>query len=198
MRFGFIGPAGSDARLLEQAVELLINDLEAETVIYLGADEAIRDFITSHQSAKREQSFEEQVARIAATGSPSEIIDVVRSLRGARYLERLSVLPQPPANLIEMIDDRIILLVRTKASIGEEDVINSNVVVYGDASKLTFKRYGPRCFFSPGPLVEGGHVGTLDDEAESGGVTLKALDLAGTVSWAEPIQGRGAKMKVAP
>ncbi|MDH3483646.1 MAG: hypothetical protein OEM16_05410 [Myxococcales bacterium] len=75
--------------------------------------------------------------------------------------------------------------------------MNSNVVVYGDAKELAFKRYGPRCFFSPGPL-EGGHLGILDDEKEGGGITLRAIDLTGEVSWTEPIQGRGARMKVAP
>lgn len=197
MRFGFIGPAGTDAARLEEAVNLLIGQLEADAVLYFAADEAIRDFITAHQRDKNDLSFEQQVARVAATGSPEEIDDVVRSLCGARYLEKLRVVPQAPGNVIEMIDDRIILLVRDKANIGEEDVINSNVVVYGDALELSFKRYGPRCFFSPGPL-DLGYVGTLDDESESGGVSLRAVGLDGDVVWTEPIQGRGAKMKVAP
>ncbi|MEM7434154.1 MAG: hypothetical protein AAF436_03310 [Myxococcota bacterium] len=197
MRFGFIGPAGLDAALLEGAVDLLVTKFEADAVIYFAADEAIRDFITAHQRDKTDLTFEQQVAQVAATGSPDEIHQVVRSLCGARYLEKLRVVPQSPASVIEMLDDRIVLLVRDKSSIGEEDVVNSNVVVYGDAKSLTFKRYGPRCFFSPGPL-EGGHVGILDDEAEGGGVTLRALGLDAEIAWTEPIQGRGAKMKVAP
>lgn len=197
MRFGFVGPAESSLALLEQAVGQLVTELEVDTVVYLGADEAIRDFITAQQREKSELSFEQRVAQVAATGSPAEITEVVRSLRGARYLEKLRVLPQAPANAIEMLDDRIILLVLEKSSIGEDDVVNSNVVVYGDAKELAFKRYGPRCFFSPGPLA-GGHLGILDDESESGGITLRAIDLTGEVSWTEPIQGRGARMKVAP
>jgi hypothetical protein len=43
-----------------------------------------------------------------------------------------------------------------------------------------------------------GHVGLLDDRSESGGVVLKAIDLTGEVWWSEPIQGRGAKVMVAP
>jgi hypothetical protein len=98
---------------------------------------------------------------------------------------------------MEMLDDRIVLIVRNKGTIGEEDVVNSNVVIYGDASELMFKRFGPRCFFSPGPL-EGGHVGLLDDQSEAASVVLKAIDIGGEVSWTEPIQGRGAKVMVAP
>lgn len=197
MRFGFVGPAESNSALLEQAVGQLVTELEVDTVVYLGSDEAIRDFITAQQRDKSDLSFEQRVAGVAATGSPAEITEVVRSLRGARYLEKLRVLPQPPAHAIEMLDDRIILLVREKSSIGEEDVVNSNVVIYGDAKELAFKRYGPRCFFSPGPLG-GGHLGILDDEAEGGSITLRAIDLSGEVLWTEPIQGRGARMKVAP
>ena len=197
MRFGVVGPAESDSALLELAVDLLVTEFEVDMIVYLGADEAIRDFITAHQRDKSELSFEQRVAQVAATGSPSEITDVLRALRGARHLEKLRLLPRPPANAIEMIDDRIILLVRNRSSIGEEDVINSNVVIYGDAKELAFKRYGPRCFFSPGRL-EGGHVGILGNEAASGGVSLRAMDLTGELLWTEPIKGRGARMKVAP
>ena len=197
MRLGFVGPADSNAALLEQAVDQLVTELEVDTVVYLGADEAIRDFITAQQCDASELGFEQRVAQVAAAGSPAEITKVVRSLRGGSYVEKLRLVPQPPANAIEMLDDRIILLVQEKSSLGEEDVVNSNVVIYGDAKELAFKRYGARCFFSPGPLA-GGHLGILDEASESGGITLQAIDLAGKVSWTEPIQGRGAKMKVAP
>jgi hypothetical protein len=96
-----------------------------------------------------------------------------------------------------MVDDRIVLIVRHKSMVAEEDVINSNVVVYGDAKELMFKRFGPRCFFSPGPLASG-CVGLLDDQSETAGVVLRALYLNGDVRWNEPIQGRGAKVMVAP
>jgi hypothetical protein len=98
---------------------------------------------------------------------------------------------------MEMLDDRIVLIVRNKSTIGEEDVINSNLVVYGDGSELMFKRFGPRCFFSPGPLDDG-HVGVIDDQSETGGVVLEAIDVNGVLRWREPIQGRGAKVMVAP
>jgi hypothetical protein len=195
MRLGFIGPANTDAVALEQAAKLLICDLEVDAVIYLGEDDALRDFVAAHESDGN--GLEQRVAEVAATGSADDIEDVLRKLRGARYLGKLRVAPPAPRRAMEMLDDRIVLIVRNKSTIGEEDVINSNVVVYGDATELMFKRFGPRCFFSPGPLGVG-HVGLLDDRSESGGVVLKAIDLSGEVSWSEPIQGRGAKVMVAP
>jgi len=194
---GFIGPAGTDATSLEEAAELLIRDFEADALIYLAEDAALRDFIAVHESPEGSPAIEQQVAQVAATGSPEEIEAVLRKLRGARYLGKLRVAPPSPRRAMEMLDDRIVLIVRNKLTIGEEDVINSNVVVYGDAKELMFKRFGPRCFFSPGPL-ELGVVGLIDDHSESGGVVLKAIDLSGNVSWSEPIQGRGAKIMVAP
>jgi len=197
MRLGFIGPAETDSAALEQAAKLLICDFEVDAVIYLGEDDALRDFVAAHESDQSDHTIEQQVADIAATGSAEEIEDVLRKLRGARYLGKLRVAPPAPTRAMEMLDDRIVLIVRNKSTIGEEDVINSNIVVYGDAKELMFKRFGPRCFFSPGPL-EVGHLGLLDDQSESGGVVLKAIDLTGEVWWSEPIQGRGAKVMVAP
>jgi len=201
MRLGFIGPADTDSAALEAAAKLLIIEYEVDQVVYLGEDQALQDFVATHApSGDREEDaalLEQRVARVAATGSPTDIGDLVRRLRSERYLEKLRVAPSPPTRLMEMLDDRIVLIVRLKASIGEEDVVNSNVVIYGDARELMFKRFGPRCFFSPGPL-EGGLLGILDDESEAGGVELKAVDVDGKVIWTEPIQGRGAKVMVAP
>jgi hypothetical protein len=197
MRFGFIGPAGTDTAALERAARLLIVDYEVDQAIYLGEDDALSAFVATHESADDDVAVERRVAQVAATGSPSDIEDVLLRLRGIRYLEKLRVAPRPPTRAMEMLDDRIVLIVREKATIEEEDVVNSNVVVYGDAGELMFKRFGPRCFFSPGPL-EGGHVGLLDDRSEAGGVVLTAVDIDGEIRWTEPIQGRGAKVMVAP
>jgi hypothetical protein len=197
MRLGFIGPAGKDAAALERAVELLVGDLEVDTAIYLGEDDALFDFVAAHESEVGQRSIEQQVAEVAATGSPDAIRQVLKKLRGARYLSKLRVAPAPPTRAMEMLDDRIVLVVRLKSTIGEEDVINSNVVVYGDAKELMFKRFGPRCFFSPGPL-DAGNLGLIDDRSEIGGVVLSALDLEGETLWSEAIQGRGAKVMVAP
>ena len=197
MRLGFIGPAKTDAAALEQATKLLICELEVDTVLYLGEDDALREFVAAYEPEDSAHPIERRVAEVAATGSPDDIGDVLRELRGAHYLDKLGVVPPPPTRAMEMLDDRIVLVVRNKSTIGEEDVINSNVVVYGDATELMFKRFGPRCFFSPGPL-DLGHVGLLDDQSETGGVVLTAIKLSGDIAWSEPIPGRGAKVMVAP
>jgi hypothetical protein len=197
MRLGFIGPAASDVSALEEAAKLLIVDFEVDQIVYLGEDDTLAELFAAHAPDDDGSSIERRVARVAATGSATDIENLLRQLRGLRYLEKLRIAPRTPARAVEMLDDRMVLIVRSKSTIGEEDVVNSNVVVYGDAPELMFKRFGPRCFFCPGPLA-GGHVGLLDEHSETGGVGLQALDLAGEVRWTEPIQGRGAKIMVAP
>ncbi len=197
MRLGLIGPANTDTAALERAAKLLIVEYQVDQVIYLGEDDALREFVMAHESEGNGHPIERQVARVAATGSPSDIEDVLVQLRGARYLEKLRVAPRPPTRAMEMLDDRIVLIVRNKTTLGEDDVVNSNVVIFGDARELMFKRFGPRCFFSPGPLT-GGRLGLLDDRSEAGGVELRAIDIGGEILWTEPIQGRGAKVMVAP
>ena len=197
MRLGFIGPAGSDSMALERAARLLIVDFEVDQVIYLAEDEALREFVERHDTDASGSAVEQEVAAAAAEGSPADLEAVLRRLRGVRYLSKLRVAPRPPARAMEMLDDRIVLIVRKKASIGEDDVANANLVVYGDAAELMFKRFGPRCFFSPGPLSTG-HLGVLDERSEAGGVALTALDPSGAIWWTEMIQGRGAKVMVAP
>ncbi len=197
MRLGFIGPAKSDAAALEQAAQLLICELEVDAAVYLAEDAALREFVAKHESDPNDFTLDQQVAEVATHGSMEQVEEVLRKLRGARYLRKLRVAPPPPKRAVEMLDDRIALIVRNKSTIGEEDVINSNIVVYGDAKELMFKRFGPRCFFSPGPL-EAGHLGLLDDQSETGGVVLTAIKAGGELCWNEPIQGRGAKVMVAP
>ena len=197
MRIGFIGPAESDAAALEKAARILVVDFEVDQVIYLGEDDALRAFVAAHEATDEEGTIEHRVAQVAATGSPSDIEDVLRRLRGTRYLEKLRIAPRPPVRAMEMLDDRILLVVREKAMLGEEDVVNSNLVVYGDGPEPMFKRFGPRCFFCPGPL-SAGYVGLVEDDSEVGGVALKSIDPTGEVEWTEPIQGRGAKVMVAP
>jgi len=46
-------------------------------------------------------------------------------------------LPPPPARAIEMIDDRVVLLVHDKAVLDEEDIANAHLIVYGKRSRTT-------------------------------------------------------------
>ena len=197
MRLGLIGPADADPAALQMAAKLLISSLEVDWAIYLGVDAAINAFIAGQPSRSGDPIVGHRIADVAANGSTDDIRRVLRVLRGAQYLQRLRVVPRPPARSIEMIDDRIILVIHAKADIAEEDVINSNLVVYGDAKEQSFKRFGSRCFFSPGPL-QLGRIGMLEEVPEEGGVLLKALSLDGTTLWSEPIQGRAAKVMVTP
>ncbi len=119
------------------------------------------------------------------------------SCEAPEILAKLRVVPRPPARSVEMVADRVVLVVHRKSDINEEDLINASVVVYGNGPELQFKRFGPRCFFSPGPL-EQGKIGLLEESSDDGGVVLQAFELDGTMLWSEPVHGRGAKVMVSP
>ena len=57
MRLGIIGPAETDAATLEQDAKLLICDFEVDTVIYLGEDDALREFVAAHESEDSGQTI---------------------------------------------------------------------------------------------------------------------------------------------
>jgi hypothetical protein len=197
MRLGFIGPADADPAALQSAARLLVSDLDADAVLYLGADAALKAFIAGQPARGGQGVVGHRIADVAESGSPEDIGRVLRVLRGARILAKLRVVPRPPARSVEMIADRVVLVVHRKTDINEEDLINASVVVYGNGPELQFKRFGPRCFFSPGPL-EQGKVGLLEESSDDGGVVLQAFELDGTMLWSEPVHGRGAKVMVSP
>ena len=197
MRLGLIGPTESDTAALQRAAELLVSELEADILLYLGTDAIARDFASRHLRPAYQPGLDRRVATVATSGTPAEIEELLDELRRAEHVDRLRVLPEPPARAIEMIDDRIVLAMYARQDVEEEDVVNANLVVYGDGGELAFRRFGAKCLFSPGPL-NGGCIGLVEGGEDNGGVTLTALDLEGRVLWVEPVQGRGAKVMVAP
>jgi hypothetical protein len=95
-----------------------------------------------------------------------------------------------------MIGDRIVTLVWDKAVLQEEDIANSFFIAYGKSSKMLFKRFGPRYFFTPGPL-SAEHIGVLEQDEEEGGFILSVFSPAGVPISREVLQVRtSAKMSV--
>lgn len=194
MRLGLIGPAGDDGQLLEQATELLIGPMEADAILYLGIDDAIDEFV-ERRRVRATHPVYTQMVDTAISGSESDIRSVQRAFRQARDLATIRIVPRPPHRAIEMVDDRIVVVVYDKALLGEDDILSANLVLYGKSGSALFKRFGPRSFFTPGPLADG-QLGLLEEDPESG-VILRGLDLGGVFTWREPIHGQTAKVTVA-
>ena len=196
MRFGFIGPAGDDLDSLSEAIEFFVSDVAADQVIYLGDDGAADRLAEQliQRTRPNGHSFLDAAAAAALGGSANEIDTLLRAEEGLRRLDLLRVLPPPPLRSVEMVEERIVLMVLDKSVLGEEDIVNANVIVYGRAKELGLKRFGTRYFFTPGPL-SAGCVGVVERE-DDGQVCAAAFDLSGRPLWRERLQWRSTRMSV--
>lgn len=199
-RVGFIGPAAGDGdagEVLQRATEFLLGEAEADAVVYLGVDDTAERLAESVADAcvgGDDETFFGRAAQVALTGGPQEIDALLEAQHRFELMGRVRVLPAPPDRAVEMLDDRILIMVHDKAVLDEEDILNASVIVFGKAKTALLKRFGPRYFFSPGPLSDAS-VGLLSAERD-GQVSASALKLDGSLVWREVLQWRTSKMMV--
>jgi hypothetical protein len=111
-------------------------------------------------------------------------------------LKTLEALPEAVARTIEMISDRVAVLIYDKALLDEEDILAANILCFGKNDKALVKKIGTRWFVSPGPIgSEGGGLAVLDDESDEVVVTI--YDGTGNAVQREVLaQTRATKMRV--
>lgn len=194
-RMGLIGPAGDAKAELERAIDQLLADPNVRRILYLGADGAIERVAAAFARTRLEQDeFLRRAAELACAGSPDEIAELLAEERASSRLSLVRKLPEPPARAIEMLDKWIVLAVHDKAVLDEDDIANAHIIVYGRAEESVLKRFGPRCFFAPGPLAAG-KLGCLDLMPD-GHVELHLLGLDGAPLETETLHGQSAKLVV--
>jgi len=199
MRIGLLGPAGGEHVALREAAEFLVADLEVDRTIYLGEDDAIERLVREGSEVLRgprgaREAFLERAAQLAASGEAGQIEALLRADAELRRLGSIQRLPPPPARAVEMLEDRIVLIVHDKSNLDEEDIVNAQVIVYGRSKEMLLKRFGARYFFTPGPL-SGQKVGVLELEAD-GSLTIAAYAPSGAPLWREALQAKGTKLSV--
>lgn len=198
MRIGLIGPAlSSDDEALRDAVEFLLGDAEAESAVYLGEDDAATRYARRMEHELRgadPRPFLDRALELACEGTPEAIFEAIEAERQLHRLERLRTLPPSPARAVEIVGDRIVLMVHDTRLLDEDDIANATMVVYGRSDELLLKRFGPRYFFSPGPLA-GGKVGLLEAD-EDGQIAFSAFAPSGEPLWREVLQGKRSKLSV--
>jgi hypothetical protein len=200
MRIGLLGPAEGDSALVRKAAEFALDALGAEQVVYLGADDAARDAAQSWSSEILkapfgEAAFLDRAFELARTGAPAQIDELLRRDADAKRISALRVLPAAPTRAVEMFEDKVVLFVHDKAQLDAEDIANAYLVVYGRSKVVALNHFGPRTFFSPGPL-KAGQLACVERHGESG-VALVQLDLnSGEVIGRTPLSVGRSKMVV--
>ncbi len=192
MKLGFVGPAAGDRDLLEEALEFLLNDAGVDQAIYLGLDDTVGAVVDAW--ARRlagdaaDGAFLEEAVRLAREGDAESIDELLRRDEALARLSCIRTLPPAPSRAIEMIEDRIVTVVHDKSVLDEEDIANSSLLVYGKSDDALLKRFGPRYFFTPGPL-SGGTIGIVEAEKD-GQVVVATFAPSGAPLWRESLQGR--------
>jgi hypothetical protein len=196
MRLGLLGPANGDLAGLARCAEFLLNTAKVNRAIYLGADDALEDTVALWAESlvgpnPSNEGIWQRALMAAATGSPDEIDAFLRAERARLRLKSLERLPAEQLRTVEMLGDRVAVLVHDKALLDEEDIFSATFLVYGRSTGPHFRKIGSRWFLTPGPIgSEGGGAGVLDDSDEE--VMATIYDVHGCTSRSETMTVRRA------
>jgi len=178
MRLGLLGPAGGDVGALGRAAEFLLNGARVHRVIYLGNDGALDRAVAAWARKlvgddPSDDAAWRRAAEIAASGTPGRIDRFVQTERARLRLKALEALPEQIARTIEMVGDRVAVLIHDKALLDEEDILAANLLFFGKSEGPLIRRIGARWFVTPGPIGSpGGGIAVLDDEGDEVAITI--------------------------
>ena len=186
VRLGLLGPLpdASTPSVVEQASDFLLTRQTVNRVIYLGADGALEAAVENW--ARRlvgndptDDAAWGRAAKLAKQGAPAEIDLFVTAERTRLRLRSLESLPHRILRTMEMVGDRVAVLIFDKGLLDEEDIFAANILIYGKSDGPLIKKIGARWFVTPGPLGPNGGVIVLDDsEAE---IHAKLFDVSGNL-----------------
>ncbi len=178
MRLGLLGPLrSSNMAELETATFHLLDKLGAERIIYLGSDGALERLveITARKLVGSDPSDDAawgRAAELAVRGKSAELDRFVENERRRVKLRSLESLPPRILRSMEMVADRVTILIYDKAILDEEDIYSANLIVFGRSDQPLTRRVGSRWFVSPGTLSETGGAAMVDDSGEEISITL--------------------------
>jgi hypothetical protein len=172
VRLGLLGPANGDLAALARTAEFLLNGAKVARAIYLGADEAIEDTVALWAESlvgpdPSDDGLWRRAFPMAAGGTPEQLDAFLRAERARQRLKSLERLPPEELRTVEMLGDRVAVLIHDKAMLDEEDIFSANLLVYGKSDSALVKPIGSRWFMTPGPVGgAGGGAIVLDDAGD--------------------------------
>lgn len=201
MRLGLLGPAGPDVGALGRAAEFLLNGARVHRAIYLGNDGALDRAVAAWARKlvgddPSDDGAWKRAAEIALGGTAEQLDKFVSTERARLRLKSLEALPEEVSRTIEMVGDRVAVLIHDKALLDEEDILAANLLFFGKSDGPLIRKIGARWFVTPGPIgCEGGGIAVLDDEKDD--ITITIYDSAGKATQTEALSvSRAPKMRV--
>lgn len=201
MRLGLLGPAGTDVGALGRAAEFLLNGARVHRAIYLGNDGALDRAVAAWARKlvgddPSDDGAWKRAAEIALKGTAEQLDKFVSTERARLRLKSLEALPEEISRTIEMVGDRVAVLIHDKALLDEEDILAANLLFFGKSEGPLIRKIGARWFVTPGPIgCEGGGIAVLDDEKDD--ITITIFDSTGKPTQKEALAvTRAPKMRV--
>jgi hypothetical protein len=202
MRIGLVGPADGDSALLREAAEFLLGDCGVEQAVYLGSEQTLRGVVDRWatqvvKGVATEARFLEEALALALDADAAAIDALLSRDRELHRLSALRCLPAQPARAVELVDDKVVLFVHDKALLDPEDIANAFLIVYGRSKQSALHRFGPRTFFTPGPLSHG-RVALIEREGEAHLAIAQFNPRTGEPRGRDILQVRRARVVVTP
>lgn len=195
MRIGLLGPT-DDEETLREATSFLLGDADADQVVFLGESAFLEVAITrwaSDLGLGRGTSFVDRALAACLSENTRNLDEFLTADHYARRLLDVRRLPDSPARAIEFMDDRVVLFVRDKSILDEEDIANANLIVYATGAESQLHKFGRRAFFTPGPL-SAGRVGVIESSDE--GFSVAVYDVSGMPILRESLANAVTKLTV--
>jgi hypothetical protein len=198
MRLGLLGPAGGDVGALGRAAEFLLNGARVHRAIYLGDDGALDRAVAAWARKlvgddPSDDGAWKRAAQIALDGVPEAIDRFVATERARLRLKALEALPEEVSRTIEMVGDRVAVLIHDRDELDEEDILAANILAFGKSEGALIQRIGPRWFVTPGPIGKpGGGLAVLDDEQDE--VVVSIFEPSGKLTQREVLGSGRAKV----
>jgi hypothetical protein len=181
--------------------ELLLNGAKVGRAIYLGGDDALEETVSLWAESlvggdPSDERLWQRALEVIDGGTPDAIDLLVRGERARLRLKSLEGLPGTGERSIEMVGDRVAVLIHDKARLDEEDIYAATFLVFGKGDAPLARAIGTRWFLTPGPIGSTGGGGlVLDDSGDDVVATFYGPD--GQVARTEPLSvARATSLRV--
>jgi hypothetical protein len=192
-----IGPSEGDVAALARAVGTALGKLAADRVVYLGIDDALDAVAEGWLSIVDAQASLRERAASLIDADPATLFGALDGEEIRRRLVRVQALVGRGVRSVELMIDRVVLMVDDKATLDEEDLLPASIIAFG-RGEPTLRRVGSRMFVAPGFVArrtEG--IAILDESTDATALSLALADVDGVVHTTETFDvGRNVKMKV--
>lgn len=177
--------------LLARAAEFVLNELRVTRAVYMGKDSGLDDMVAIWAEAlvggdPSDQGTWLRAYHAASMGTPESIDEMVKKERARLRLKSLERLPRDGQRSVELLGDRVAVLIHDKGQLDEDDIFAASYLFFGKSQTPLVRKIGNRWFLAPGPLAhpEGG-VALLEDNDEE--LTVSIFDANGRTHHVEEL-----------